>query len=52
MPQMAPLWWESLFIMFIILFLIMSMIIYHLIKPKKMKLKSLNKMVYQMNWKW
>nr|AWN56302.1 ATP synthase F0 subunit 8 [Neomegalotomus parvus] len=51
MPQMAPLWWELLFIMFIIMFMLMNMIIYYnkniTINNKK---NCINYKNY--NWKW
>nr|YP_008592443.1 ATP synthase F0 subunit 8 [Eusthenes cupreus]AFY16809.1 ATP synthase F0 subunit 8 [Eusthenes cupreus] len=52
MPQMAPLWWESLFLSFIILFIISSMIIYHIPKYSKLDAKSVSENINQMNWKW
>nr|UCC45977.1 ATP synthase F0 subunit 8 [Eumenotes sp. HEM140] len=52
MPQMAPMWWEILYMMFLILFLFMISFIYHY-KIKYYITKSetgYNK--NQMNWKW
>nr|QIK50393.1 ATP synthase F0 subunit 8 [Chorosoma macilentum]UPL65614.1 ATPase subunit 8 [Chorosoma sp.] len=51
MPQMAPLWWETLFVMFIMLFLFLSTIIYFnkMTLPKN---SNFNKINSQMNWKW
>nr|YP_002735073.1 ATP synthase F0 subunit 8 [Riptortus pedestris]ABZ02115.1 ATP synthase F0 subunit 8 [Riptortus pedestris] len=52
MPQMAPLWWETLFIMFISMFIIMNMIIYYnknLTSPKVLKKNVMNN---EFKWKW
>nr|QWX95520.1 ATP synthase subunit 8 [Salapia nigra] len=52
MPQMAPLWWELLFFMFIISFLAMNMIIfYNKTNSQKMKM-NLMKEINQFKWKW
>nr|UPL65354.1 ATPase subunit 8 [Meschia woodwardi] len=51
MPQMSPLWWEILFIMFILSFMFINMIMFwgidSMMETKKFKLN--NKV---MNWKW
>nr|QWX95506.1 ATP synthase subunit 8 [Holhymenia tibialis] len=52
MPQMAPLWWELLFIMFIIMFMIMNAIIYHNKSLMPKSSKSLDKEIVQFKWKW
>nr|QWX95529.1 ATP synthase subunit 8 [Latimbus concolor] len=51
MPQMAPLWWEILFLLFIMNFMMMSTIIYHnkMYSPKQMKMKY---KINQFKWKW
>uniref|UniRef100_A0AAU7YRW0 ATP synthase F0 subunit 8 n=1 Tax=Rhopalus nigricornis TaxID=3151526 RepID=A0AAU7YRW0_9HEMI len=51
MPQMSPLWWEMLYIIFIMMFMIMIIIMYY---NKNFKLKSIiyNKKINQLNWKW
>nr|UPL65601.1 ATPase subunit 8 [Rhopalus maculatus] len=51
MPQMSPLWWETLYIMFIMVFMIMIMIMYHN-KNYKLKNTSYKKKINQLNWKW
>nr|QTF74907.1 ATP synthase F0 subunit 8 [Colasposoma dauricum] len=51
MPQMAPLNWLSLYIIFIFLFsLFLTQNYFHKIKP----LKSINKFIEKkkINWKW
>nr|YP_009185830.1 ATP synthase F0 subunit 8 [Euryusa optabilis]ALO70561.1 ATP synthase F0 subunit 8 [Euryusa optabilis] len=51
MPQMAPMSWLNLFIMFTITFLIFNSLNYFsfLYPPKSMKLM---KMLTKNNWKW
>nr|QWX95531.1 ATP synthase subunit 8 [Piezogaster calcarator] len=53
MPQMAPLWWEILFILFITSFLMTNIMIYYLKSPEMLSIKStLYKTPIQLNWKW
>nr|YP_010222488.1 ATP synthase F0 subunit 8 [Aethus nigritus]AVJ52284.1 ATP synthase F0 subunit 8 [Microporus nigrita]UCC45899.1 ATP synthase F0 subunit 8 [Aethus nigritus] len=52
MPQMAPIWWEMLFIMFITTFIIMSMMIYHITQTKKGESDATIYVYPNMNWKW
>uniref|UniRef100_A0AB39A5W6 ATP synthase complex subunit 8 n=1 Tax=Senometopia mimoexcisa TaxID=3235071 RepID=A0AB39A5W6_9MUSC len=53
MPQMAPINWLSLFIIFSISFLIFNMMNYYLFIPSTPKLSSIkNKQMNIMNWKW
>nr|YP_010692655.1 ATP synthase F0 subunit 8 [Notobitus meleagris]WBV80530.1 ATP synthase F0 subunit 8 [Notobitus meleagris] len=53
MPQMAPLWWEILFIMFIAMFLLTNMVIYY---NKQMNpnfnIESKSYKINQFKWKW
>nr|YP_009654722.1 ATP synthase F0 subunit 8 [Cantao ocellatus]AVJ52267.1 ATP synthase F0 subunit 8 [Cantao ocellatus]QCI09277.1 ATP synthase F0 subunit 8 [Cantao ocellatus] len=51
MPQMAPLYWEILFMMFILSFIIMKTIIYHMTQ-KTVGDESWNYFIKQINWKW
>nr|YP_010303517.1 ATP synthase F0 subunit 8 [Anaxilaus musgravei]QUT09469.1 ATP synthase F0 subunit 8 [Anaxilaus musgravei] len=52
MPQMAPLWWESLFLLFIVMFMMMTSMNYFLLIYKMNKsIKMINKS-NQMNWMW
>nr|QWX95536.1 ATP synthase subunit 8 [Laminiceps obscurior] len=52
MPQMAPLWWELMFFMFTISFIIMNMIIfYNKHNNQKMKMPYM-KETMQFKWKW
>nr|QWX95517.1 ATP synthase subunit 8 [Zicca taeniola] len=51
MPQMAPLWWETLFLLFIIMFMFMNMIIYYN-KTVAPKYNKKHNQKYQFKWKW
>nr|UPL65692.1 ATPase subunit 8 [Sinodasynus sp.] len=53
MPQMSPLWWETLFIMFIILFMMINMILFFN-KPQSPKQNKMHKnnMINQFKWTW
>uniref|UniRef100_UPI0030E35CC4 ATP synthase F0 subunit 8 n=1 Tax=Myiopardalis pardalina TaxID=765351 RepID=UPI0030E35CC4 len=53
MPQMSPIGWLSLFIIFSITFILFSMMNYYLTIPKSPKSKILSKnLIKSMNWKW
>nr|QWX95540.1 ATP synthase subunit 8 [Cebrenis supina] len=53
MPQMAPLWWELLFILFIVSFMIMNSIIYYnkIMLPKQTS-NNMKSKVNQFKWMW
>nr|QWX95546.1 ATP synthase subunit 8 [Acidomeria sordida] len=53
MPQMAPLWWETLFILFISSFMIMNTIIYYnkVMTPKQIS-DNMKPKINQFKWKW
>nr|YP_010463217.1 ATP synthase F0 subunit 8 [Cavelerius yunnanensis]UPL65536.1 ATPase subunit 8 [Cavelerius excavatus]UUJ37741.1 ATP synthase F0 subunit 8 [Cavelerius yunnanensis] len=51
MPQMAPLWWNMLYLMFIIMLLLTMNIIYFIFFNKSIK-KNYSYKTYQSNWKW
>nr|YP_009485763.1 ATP synthase F0 subunit 8 [Urostylis flavoannulata]AVZ00899.1 ATP synthase F0 subunit 8 [Urostylis flavoannulata] len=51
MPQMMPLWWETLMTFFIITMLMFSIIIYHN-KSFSNKIKKYQKDNNQHNWMW
>nr|YP_009472976.1 ATP synthase F0 subunit 8 [Notopteryx soror]AST10206.1 ATP synthase F0 subunit 8 [Notopteryx soror] len=51
MPQMAPLWWETLFILFIVKFLLMNTIMYFN-KPYTPKSSSMQKSMSSNEFKW
>nr|ATC73036.1 ATP synthase F0 subunit 8 [Graphocephala sp. EMHAU-2015-Zz052315] len=50
MPQMAPMWWTFLMIMFIMSMIMMMTNMYFNTLNKLMKKKEIN--TNQMNWKW
>nr|YP_007626995.1 ATP synthase F0 subunit 8 [Chauliops fallax]AFV25568.1 ATP synthase F0 subunit 8 [Chauliops fallax] len=52
MPQMSPMSWETLFIMFIMLYLITNMMIYWTKEKKTSQNKMSKNMTMHMNWKW
>nr|AFY16835.1 ATP synthase F0 subunit 8 [Lethocerus deyrollei]AOY34901.1 ATP synthase F0 subunit 8 [Lethocerus deyrollei]BCH52381.1 ATP synthase FO subunit 8 [Kirkaldyia deyrolli] len=52
MPQMSPLWWSTLFIMFISLFMVMCTINYFMVFYKKTKKINQKMTKTPMNWKW
>nr|YP_010998208.1 ATP synthase F0 subunit 8 [Vibrissina turrita]WEG23101.1 ATP synthase F0 subunit 8 [Compsilura concinnata]WPJ85696.1 ATP synthase F0 subunit 8 [Vibrissina turrita] len=53
MPQMAPINWLSLFIIFSMTFLLFSMMNYYLFTPSMPKLFLMkNKLHNSLNWKW
>nr|ARH53912.1 ATP synthase F0 subunit 8 [Limonius minutus] len=51
MPQMAPLSWINLFIMFIMIFMIMNTLNYFSFKYENLILKSTPN-INKINWKW
>nr|YP_009643509.1 ATP synthase F0 subunit 8 [Antilochus russus]APO08952.1 ATP synthase F0 subunit 8 [Antilochus russus] len=51
MPQMAPLWWEMLYIMLTLMLLMTSIIIYHM-KPVALKKNKAMRLFSTCNWKW
>nr|DAZ87589.1 TPA_asm: ATP synthase F0 subunit 8 [Euschistus heros] len=50
MPQMSPLWWEMLFIIFILTYLVMTTLVYFIISPR-VKISS-NKKIKSSEMKW
>nr|UPL65367.1 ATPase subunit 8 [Nithecus jacobaeae] len=51
MPQMSPMWWEILFIMFNMTLIMMNIMIYWQKSPKTSK-NLMKMMKNSMNWKW
>nr|QUS53944.1 ATP synthase F0 subunit 8 [Solenocera melantho] len=52
MPQMAPLLWLNLFIMFSTTFMIFLIINYFIKVPTKIEKSSKSPLKTEMNWKW
>nr|ARH55052.1 ATP synthase F0 subunit 8 [Leiodes picea] len=52
MPQMAPMNWLSLFIIFIIMFMLLNTLNYFSINYQVNKNKTMNKFNPIYNWKW
>nr|QEI26521.1 ATP synthase F0 subunit 8 [Eurydema ventralis] len=52
MPQMAPLWWEVLFIMFMITFMMFNVMIYFNSSKSINNKNKINKKSFQFNWTW
>nr|YP_009485607.1 ATP synthase F0 subunit 8 [Acanthaspis cincticrus]AVZ00743.1 ATP synthase F0 subunit 8 [Acanthaspis cincticrus] len=52
MPQMAPLWWTTLFLMFILSFIMIWTMMYFLYFSDPAEFSQEKKIETQMNWKW
>nr|QIC20363.1 ATP synthase F0 subunit 8 [Oreogeton sp. DY-2020] len=53
MPQMAPISWLTLFIMFTLVFIMFCMMNYYITLPLAPKTSDLKKSSnYHMSWKW
>nr|QDI93378.1 ATP synthase F0 subunit 8 [Quernocoris caliginosus] len=53
MPQMAPIWWFTLFMMFILTYFIFMVFLYfHNIYQLKTKMIYKNMIIKNINWKW
>nr|YP_009915356.1 ATP synthase F0 subunit 8 [Palomena viridissima]QLF99776.1 ATP synthase F0 subunit 8 [Palomena viridissima] len=52
MPQMAPLWWEILFLMFIMMYMFTSIIIYFSFNKSSTSSANKNKIISQLKWSW
>nr|YP_010865906.1 ATP synthase F0 subunit 8 [Neopanorpa lui]WGT92122.1 ATP synthase F0 subunit 8 [Neopanorpa lui] len=53
MPQMAPINWLSLFIMFSIILLLFNMMNYYSFSPKLPDPNNINSINFKsLNWKW
>nr|AFI23529.1 ATP synthase F0 subunit 8 [Megymenum brevicorne] len=52
MPQMSPLWWETLYMYFTFMFMMTLIYIYHM--NLKTNINKINFIINknQMNWKW
>nr|QFK69673.1 ATP synthase F0 subunit 8 [Parapenaeopsis tenella] len=52
MPQMAPLLWLNLFIMFSVTFIVFLILNYFIKVPSKISKSPLPSQKQEMNWKW
>nr|YP_003331344.1 ATP synthase F0 subunit 8 [Acmaeodera sp. NCS-2009]ACM45040.1 ATP synthase F0 subunit 8 [Acmaeodera sp. NCS-2009] len=52
MPQMAPLNWFILFIIFTIALIVLSLLNYYQNTPKTIEIKPTISSTYKINWKW
>nr|WKU84031.1 ATP synthase F0 subunit 8 [Ocyptamus dimidiatus] len=52
MPQMAPISWLFLFLLFSIIFILFNMMNYFIYIPMTFKSKNLKISSFSMNWKW
>nr|YP_004734454.1 ATP synthase F0 subunit 8 [Agriosphodrus dohrni]ADF65634.1 ATP synthase F0 subunit 8 [Agriosphodrus dohrni] len=52
MPQMAPIWWTILFIMFNFSFLSMITVMYFQKEPIPLMGKEVTEKTKNLNWKW
>nr|QWX95545.1 ATP synthase subunit 8 [Savius diagonalis] len=52
MPQMSNMWWEMLYILFLMKFMMMIIIIYYTKIMTHSKLNKMNIFIKQLNWKW
>nr|YP_002727939.1 ATP synthase F0 subunit 8 [Orius niger]ABZ02076.1 ATP synthase F0 subunit 8 [Orius niger] len=51
MPQMAPMWWLSLYIMFILSFFMIMICMYYVFN-KTISVKTSSSKKKMINWKW
>nr|UPI55419.1 ATPase subunit 8 [Scotomedes sp.] len=52
MPQMSPMWWTSLFMMFTVCLIIVMMMTYFYIYKMNLKMSSQNMSTNNKTWKW
>nr|WGT89643.1 ATP synthase F0 subunit 8 [Sclomina pallens] len=52
MPQMAPIWWTMLFIMFNTTLIIMMMMMYFQVDTQPKTSKQFTSHIKYYNWKW
>nr|UPL65884.1 ATPase subunit 8 [Mecomma ambulans] len=54
MPQMAPIWWSMMFLIFILTYFMVMIMVYFSPKNKKNEKmsESINKTTKLLNWKW
>nr|YP_009694523.1 ATP synthase F0 subunit 8 [Eurydema qinlingensis]QEI26508.1 ATP synthase F0 subunit 8 [Eurydema qinlingensis] len=52
MPQMSPLWWDLLFILFFMIYMLFNIIIYFNYKKNMIKNHSIMNKSMHFNWLW
>nr|UPL65419.1 ATPase subunit 8 [Sadoletus valdezi] len=52
MPQMAPLWWELMYMLFIITYIMMNIIMFYGVGSDVYVRLSAKEKIKYMNWKW
>nr|YP_009450286.1 ATP synthase F0 subunit 8 [Notonecta chinensis]AOW68976.1 ATP synthase F0 subunit 8 [Notonecta chinensis] len=52
MPQMSPMWWTTLFSLFLLSFLLVMMIMYFNKEYKPITPQVESKKMSTLNWKW
>nr|AIW65040.1 ATP synthase F0 subunit 8 [Notonectidae sp. MT-2014] len=52
MPQMSPMWWTMLMIMFLMTFFMFNMMIYFMKMEEGTKEENIKIHTKSMNWKW
>nr|YP_009472963.1 ATP synthase F0 subunit 8 [Neolethaeus assamensis]AST10193.1 ATP synthase F0 subunit 8 [Neolethaeus assamensis] len=53
MPQMAPLWWETLYLQFIMTFILINVIIFYGVDSGMSVIRSGESTMYKgMDWEW
>nr|YP_009727908.1 ATP synthase F0 subunit 8 [Notonecta montandoni]QHZ87283.1 ATP synthase F0 subunit 8 [Notonecta montandoni] len=52
MPQMSPMWWTTLFMLFLLSFLLVMMIMYFNKEYKPLSMEITKKEMKMLNWKW
>nr|YP_010258366.1 ATP synthase F0 subunit 8 [Physoderes impexa]AGO28081.1 ATP synthase F0 subunit 8 [Physoderes impexa] len=52
MPQMAPIWWMTLYSLIMISLIMMITILYYQKMPLLMNMNYLNNKIKSPNWKW
>nr|YP_010999375.1 ATP synthase F0 subunit 8 [Arma koreana]WPM93260.1 ATP synthase F0 subunit 8 [Arma koreana] len=52
MPQMSPLWWEVLFIIFVMTYFMFNIMIYFNKKNSLINKNSKNNKTNNLNWMW
>nr|WKU83886.1 ATP synthase F0 subunit 8 [Claraeola sicilis] len=52
MPQMAPINWLILYLIFSLSLILFCMMNYYMITPNTKKFLPMNKLTKSMNWKW